>query len=72
MPAWVMRNDSYEASIAVATAAVPLRCFADAGAKLGAVDSALRLEGNAGLGITLRQAKVEAVGEPLSCPPKAP
>ena len=50
---------------------IPLRCFADAGAKLDAVGNALRIAGGAGLSLTLQSARVEAVGEPLTCPPKA-
>jgi beta-glucosidase len=54
-----------------ATVKIPLRCFADAGANLGSVDQALKIEGGAGLGLTLQSARVEAVGEPLACPPAA-
>jgi len=52
------------------TVKIPLRCYADAGANLAAVGNALRIEGAAGLGLTLQSARVEAVGEPLPCPPK--
>ena len=51
------------------TIRIPLRCFADRGTKLTAVGSAVRISGAAGLALTLRSARVEAVGEPLACPP---
>jgi beta-glucosidase len=52
------------------TVKVPLRCFANAGGKLTSVSTPLRIEGSAGLALVLRSARVEAVGEPLACPPK--
>lgn len=53
------------------TLKIPLRCFADSGANFANVSIPLRIDGGAGLGITLRSARVEAVGEPLACPPPA-
>jgi beta-glucosidase len=50
---------------------IPLRCFADAGANLAAVANPLRIEASAGLALVLQSARVEAVGEPLACPPLA-
>lgn len=49
---------------------IPLRCFADAGAHVANVSSPLRIEGGAGLSFALQSARVEAVGEPLACPPR--
>ncbi|MEO6224865.1 MAG: putative glycoside hydrolase [Sphingomicrobium sp.] len=54
------------------TLKIPLRCFADAGAKLSEAGNALVIDGSAGLGLTLQSARVEAVGEPLACPPLLP
>ncbi|WP_037552766.1 glycoside hydrolase family 3 protein [Sphingomonas sp. URHD0057] len=51
------------------TVKIPLRCFADAGAKFASVANPLRIEGSAGLALVLQSARVEAVGEPLACPP---
>jgi beta-glucosidase len=56
---------------AVVTVRIPLRCFADAGANLSHVANPLRIEGSAGLALVLQSARVEAVGEPLTCPPVA-
>ena len=56
---------------AVVTVRIPLRCFADAGANLSHVANPLRIEGSAGLALVLQSARVEAVGEPLACPPVA-
>jgi beta-glucosidase len=53
------------------TVKIPLRCFADAGAKLGQVTNAVRIDGGPGLALVLKSARVEAVGEPLPCPPPA-
>ena len=55
----------------VRTIKIPLRCFAEAGGRLDAVTTALRIDGGAGLGLTLRSAVANAVGEPLTCPPVA-
>ena len=51
------------------TLKIPLRCFAVSGANIGQVSTPLRIDGGAGLGLTIRSARVEAVGEPLACPP---
>ncbi|WP_246611017.1 glycoside hydrolase family 3 protein [Aquisediminimonas profunda] len=55
----------------VRTIRIPLRCFADAGANLKQVDEPFSLSGDKGLALTLLAARVEAVGENLSCPSKA-
>ena len=52
----------------LSTVKIPLRCFADAGAQVTAVTSPLKLEGTAGHRLSLRHARLEAVGEPLACP----
>ena len=53
----------------VSTIRVPLRCFADAGANLARVDYAVSVQGEKGLGVTLVNTNVQAVGDNLSCPP---
>lgn len=50
---------------------IPLRCFAQAGAKLNAVGVPLRLAAPKGFVATLRNVRVEAAEGPASCPPKA-
>lgn len=52
----------------VSTIRVPLRCFADAGANLQRVDYAVSVQGEKGLGVTLVNTNVQAVGENLPCP----
>lgn len=52
----------------LATIKIPLRCFADAGAKVAAVDTPLKLEGSDGYRMAIRTVTIEAVGEPLDCP----
>ena len=48
---------------------IPLRCFRDAGARLDAVTTPLRISAaSAGAALTLRSAGVEAVGATLPCP----
>jgi beta-glucosidase len=54
----------------LATVKVPLRCFADAGAAVTAVDTPLKIEADAGTAFAVRSATIEAVGEPLDCPPR--
>ena len=54
----------------LATLKVPLRCFADAGAKVQSVATPLRLSAATGTVLALKAATVEAVGEPLECPPR--
>lgn len=51
----------------LATAKIPLRCFADAGATVNAVGTPLKIEAGAGTDLAIRTATVEAVGEPLPC-----
>lgn len=47
---------------------IPLSCFADKGADFREVGTPLRLRGSEGLRITLREAKVEAIGQTFACP----
>jgi beta-glucosidase len=62
----LMRDQKAGASM---TVKIPLRCFAEGGANLSSVANPLRIEGSAGLALVLQSARVEAVGEPLACPP---
>lgn len=48
---------------------ISLRCFHDAGANLSAVGAPLRLAAPAGFTATLRNAKIEAAGDIVPCPP---
>ena len=50
---------------------IPLRCFADAGAKFAAVGSPLRMQSAKGLVATIRTVHIEATKEKASCPGKA-
>jgi beta-glucosidase len=50
---------------------IPLRCFSDAGAKLDAVGSPLRIAAPKGFVATIRNARVETVGSVAPCPAKA-
>ena len=50
---------------------IPLRCFADAGAKFDAVTQPLQIGAGAGFVATLRGAAIEGTGETIACPPKA-
>jgi beta-glucosidase len=50
---------------------IPLRCFADAGAKFDAVGSPIRMQAAKGLVATLRNVHIEATKEKASCPGKA-
>jgi beta-glucosidase len=51
----------------LATAKIPLRCFANVGATVDAVGTPLRIEAGAGTDLAIRSATIEAVGEPLPC-----
>ncbi len=51
----------------LATARIPLRCFANAGATVSAVGTPLKIEAGAGTDLAIRTATVEAVGENLPC-----
>ncbi|WP_308516518.1 glycoside hydrolase family 3 protein [Sphingomonas flavescens] len=51
----------------LATAKIPLRCFANVGATVNAVGTPLRIEAGAGTDLAIRSATIEAVGEPLPC-----
>ncbi|MES2147398.1 MAG: glycoside hydrolase family 3 N-terminal domain-containing protein [Pseudomonadota bacterium] len=52
----------------LSTLKIPLRCFADAGAKVTGVSTPLKIEAGTGTVLSLREAVIEAVGEPLACP----
>ncbi|QOV94665.1 glycoside hydrolase family 3 protein [Novosphingobium sp. ES2-1] len=54
-----------------ATLRIPLTCFAEHGAKLGAVGSPLRLSADKGFTVSVRSALIEGVGEAIPCPPAA-
>lgn len=47
---------------------IPLSCFAARGADLREVGTPLRLRGDNGLAIALREARIEASGQTLACP----
>lgn len=47
---------------------IPLRCFASAGAKLGAVGVPFKVEAQAGLVITIRSARIDSGPANASCP----
>ncbi|MFN3458289.1 MAG: glycoside hydrolase family 3 N-terminal domain-containing protein [Novosphingobium sp.] len=51
------------------TLRIPLTCFAEHGAKLNAVGSPLRLGADKGFTVSLRNARIEGVGETIPCPP---
>ena len=50
------------------TVRVPLRCFADQGASFERVRIPLRIASTGQLGIVLKSARLEPIGEPLACP----
>ncbi len=50
---------------------IPLRCFADAGAKFDAVGSPIRMQAAKGLVATIRNVHIEAIKESAPCPGKA-
>ena len=50
---------------------IPLRCFSDAGAKLDAVGSPLRIAAPKGFVATIRNVRIETVGSDAPCPTKA-
>lgn len=47
---------------------IPLSCFAAKGASFDSVGTPLRLRGDAGLALTLREVKIEAIGQTFACP----
>lgn len=53
------------------TTLIPLRCFVEAGADLRSVGTPLRITASKGLVVTLRNARLEAVGATYPCPPRA-
>lgn len=55
---------------AVTHTRIPLRCFADAGADLKQVGTPLRITAPRGFVVTLSNARVEATGSVVPCPPK--
>jgi beta-glucosidase len=56
---------------AVSQLAIPLRCFSDAGAKLGAVGSPFRIAAPKGFVATIRNVRIETVGSVTACPAEA-
>ena len=50
---------------------IPLRCFANAGAKFDAVSSAIRIQAPKGLVATIRNVHIDAVKQKADCPGKA-
>ena len=50
---------------------IPLRCFAEAGAKFDAVGSPIRMQAAKGLVASIRNVNIEAIKEKASCPGKA-
>lgn len=50
---------------------IPLRCFAEAGAKFDAVGSPIRMQAAKGLVATIRNVHIEATNEKAACPGKA-
>ena len=50
---------------------IPLRCFAEAGAKFEAIGSPIRIQAAKGLVATIRNVHIEATKEKASCPGKA-
>ena len=56
---------------AVAQTRIPLRCFAAAGANLASVGAPLRIDGGAGLSLTIRSVQTEAGSGSGDCPPIA-
>ena len=51
-------------------AQVPLRCFREAGADLKSVGTPLRVSSVKGLGLTVRDVRIEPVGSTIPCPPQ--
>lgn len=47
---------------------IPLSCFAAKGADFREVGTPLRIRAGTGLALTLREAKIEAIGETFACP----
>ncbi len=50
---------------------IPLRCFSEAGAKLGAVSSPLRIAAPKGFVATIRNVRIETAATNVACPAKA-
>ena len=50
---------------------IPLRCFKEAGADIKAVGTPLRIVAAKGFIATLRNARIEATGASITCPPRA-
>lgn len=47
---------------------IPLRCFSEAGAKLGAVEVPLRIQAEAGFAVTIRTVRIEETKGAATCP----
>ena len=50
---------------------IPLRCFKEAGADLKAVGTPVRIVAGKGFVATLRNARIEATGASITCPPRS-
>ena len=49
------------------TLKIPLRCFADGGARFASLANAVRITADRPLALTIRSLRLEPVGEPVSC-----
>jgi beta-glucosidase len=56
---------------AVLQTRIPLRCFSEAGAKLGAVSAPFRIAAAKGFAMTIRNVRIEEASGDGACPPKA-
>ena len=61
---WLARQPVGQAMVS----RIPMACFAAKGGTFDAVGTPLRIRGDRGLVLTLREAKIEAVGETFACP----
>ena len=52
------------------TLRIPLRCFAERGARFASLGNAMRITADRPLALTIRSLRLEPVGEPLTCPKK--
>ena len=61
---WLARQPVGQAMVS----RIPMACFAAKGGSFDAVGTPLRIRGDKGLALTLREARIEAVGETFTCP----
>ena len=52
------------------TLKVPLRCFAERGARFASIANTVRISADRSLALTIRSFRLEPVGEPLACAQK--